>query len=95
MAAYVIADVEVLDPGGFETYRSQVGATIEKYGGKYLVRGGKTETLEGDFQPHRFVVLEFPTLERAREWYSSPEYRPLIALRQKAARTEVILVEGV
>ncbi len=95
MAALVIADVDVQDPAGFEEYRSQVSATIEKYGGKYLVRGGRTETLEGEFQPHRVVVLEFPSFERAKEWYASPDYGPLIALRQKAAKTHIIVVEGV
>jgi len=95
MAALVIADVDVQDPAGFEEYRSQVSATIEKYGGKYLVRGGRTETLEGEFQPHRVVVLEFPSFERAKEWYASPDYGPLIALRQKAAKSHIIVVEGV
>ena len=95
MAAYVIADVEVTDPALFEDYRGKVSATIEKYGGRYVARGGKVETLEGDWQPHRVVILEFPSYERAREWYNSPEYKPLIALRQRAANTIAALTEGV
>lgn len=95
MAGYVIADVNVTDAAGFEEYRGLVGATIEKYGGKYLARGGKTEVLEGEYQTHRVVVLEFPSYERAKEWYTSADYRPLIAMRQRAANTTVVLVEGV
>lgn len=95
MAGYVIADVEIQDAAGFQEYAALVPATIEKYGGKYLVRGGKTEVMEGDYQTHRVVILEFPTFERAKEWYNSAEYQPLIAMRQRAAKTNVILVEGV
>ena len=95
MPAYVIADVEVKDQALFDDYRSKVSATIEKYGGSYVVRGGATQVLEGEWQPHRLVVLEFPTLERAQEWYNSPDYKPLIALRQRAADTTVVLAEGV
>ena len=68
MAAYIIVEIEVTDPVGYEEYKQQAGATVEKYGGKYLVRGGATEVLEGDWQPKRIVVLEFATMERAREW---------------------------
>ena len=94
MPAYVIADVEVTDPATFEEYRTRVGATVEQYGGRFIVRGGRTETLEGDYQPHRVVVLEFPSYEQARRWYHSSEYAPLITMRQKAANTTAILVEG-
>lgn len=95
MAGYVIADVEVEDAAGFQEYAALVPATIEKYGGKYVIRGGKTEVLEGDYQPRRLVVLEFATLERARDWYNSAEYKPLIAMRQRTAKTNLVLVEGV
>ena len=95
MAAYVLADVDVSDPALFEEYRGKVSATIQQYGGRYIVRGGGAEVLEGEWQPHRMVVLEFPSLARAKEWYNSPEYKPLIALRQRAANTQVVLVEGV
>lgn len=94
MPAYVIADVEVTDPAGFEDYRSRVAATIAQFGGRYLVRGGATETKEGDWTPRRLILLEFPTMARAREWFASPEYAPLIALRQRTARTKLVFAEG-
>jgi uncharacterized protein (DUF1330 family) len=94
MAAYVIGEIEVTDPATYEEYRKQVMAVVTKYGGKFIVRGGRVETLEGDWAPKRFVALEFPSLEQAQKWYRSPEYAPLIALRQKASRGKLILVEG-
>jgi len=94
MAAYFIVELEVTDPGVFEEYRKQVSGTIEKYGGRYIVRGGKSETLEGDWHPKRVVVLEFPSVEQAKRWYGSPEYKPLLALRLKSSRARIILVEG-
>jgi uncharacterized protein (DUF1330 family) len=95
MAAYVIANFELRDPEGIKEYSRQVLATIEKYGGRYLVRVGAAEILEGDFVPNRVVVLEFPSVERAKEWYSSPEYRPLIELRQRASHCDAFMVAGV
>jgi uncharacterized protein (DUF1330 family) len=95
MPAYFIVDLEVTDPAGFDEYRKLVPATIEKYGGRYLVRGGRTETLEGNWQPKRVVVLEFPSVEQARRWYNSEEYRDPKALRFKTAKANLILVEGV
>jgi uncharacterized protein (DUF1330 family) len=94
MKGYVIGDIEVTDPATFAEYGKQVPATIAQYGGKYLIRGGKMQALEGDWQPKRTVVLEFPSLEQAQKWYRSPEYAPLIALRQKASRGSLVLVEG-
>jgi uncharacterized protein (DUF1330 family) len=94
MAAYVIADIEITDPAAYEEYRGKVPATIAQYGGKYVARGGKTEPLEGGWQPKRIALLEFPTLDQARKWYRSPEYAPLIKIRQKASRGRVIMVEG-
>ena len=94
MAAYVIGEIEVTDPAAYEDYRRQVMAVVTKYGGRFIVRGGPVETLEGDWQPKRLVVLEFPSLEQARTWYHSPEYAPALALRLKAARSKVLLVEG-
>jgi len=75
VAAYIIVEIEVTDPVGYEDYKKQAAATVHKYGGKYIVRGGKTEVLEGDWQPKRIVILEFPTMERAREWLNCEEYR--------------------
>ena len=95
MSAYVIVDLEVTDPVGIEEYRKQVPATIAKYGGRYLVRGGKHETLEGDWHPRRVILLEFPSVEQAKRWYDCEEYRGPKALRFKTARTNLILVEGV
>jgi len=95
MAAYVIAEVDVQDGALFEEYRKLVPATIAQYGGKYIVRGGATETKEGGWTPKRVIVLEFPTMARAREWYHSAEYAPALAMRLKAAKSRVILVEGV
>lgn len=95
MAGYVIAQVlGVKDQAAFDEYRSKVAATVEQYGGKFLVRGGEVQTLEGDWQG-RPVVIEFENATRAREWYGSAEYRPLAQLRQRCADTVAIIVEGV
>jgi len=95
MPAYFIVDNEVTDPAVFEEYRKQVPATVEKYGGRFLVRGGQVQTLEGDWKPKRIVVTEFPSIEQAWRWYDSEEYRELKALRSRSARGSVVLVEGV
>jgi uncharacterized protein (DUF1330 family) len=94
MAAYVIGEIEVTDPAVYEDYRKQVLAVVTKYGGRFLVRGGKVEPLEGGWAPKRVVALEFPSMEQARKWYQSAEYGPLITLRQKASRGKLLLVEG-
>jgi uncharacterized protein (DUF1330 family) len=94
MAGYVIAEVEVTDPAGFEAYRKAVPATIEKYGGRYAVRGGALQVMEGDWRPKRLVVLEFPSVEQARRWYDSEEYREPKALRMRTSRSSVVIVEG-
>ena len=94
MAAYVIAEIEVTDPEVFEEYRGQVPGTIEKYGGKYLVRGGAVEKAEGDWDPKRLVILQFENMARAKEWYNSEEYRGPKSLRHRSANTNVIMVEG-
>jgi uncharacterized protein (DUF1330 family) len=95
MPAYVIANVNVQDAAAFEEYRRQVPATIAKHGGRYVVRGGHVERLEGAWNPTRLVVLEFPSMAEARRWYDSEEYRAPKALRMTCAVTDVILVEGV
>ena len=94
MAAYVIGEIEVTDPATYEDYRKQVLATVTQYGGRFIVRGGKVEPLEGGWSPKRMVALEFPSMEQAHKWYRSSEYAPLIKLRQKASRGKLILVEG-
>lgn len=95
MPAFVIVEIEVRDPEAYETYRSLVPASVDAYGGKFIARGGTTENLEGDWTPERIVVLEFPSLERARQWWSSPEYRDAKAIRMRAAQTRMIAIEGV
>jgi uncharacterized protein (DUF1330 family) len=94
MAAYIIVDINVKNPDGYDEYRRQVPATLAKYGGRFVVRGGASETLEGDWAPKRVVVVEFPTMEALKRWYTSPEYKPLIALRQQHSSGDVIAVEG-
>ena len=95
MPAYVIADVTVTDPPAMEEYRKQVPATLAKYGGRFLVRGGAHRTVEGDWKPARLVVIEFPSLADAQRWYDSEEYRGPKALRMRAGRTNVLIVDGV
>ncbi len=95
MPAFVIVEIEVRDPEAYETYRSLVPASLDAYGGKFIARGGATENLEGDWAPERIVVLEFPSLERARQWWASPEYRDAKAIRMRAARTRMIATDGV
>lgn len=94
MKGYVIADVDVQDPDAYADYRKGVLATVEAYGGRFLVRGGEVEALEGDWAPGRIVVLEFESPERARAWYDSDEYRDLKALRRAASSGKLLLVAG-
>jgi uncharacterized protein (DUF1330 family) len=94
MAAYVIADVEVLDADLFEEYRQKTPATIAAHGGRYLARGGAMEILEGSWSPRRCAILEFPDMEHFRSWWLSPEYAPLRALRQRATRSNLIVTDG-
>ncbi|MGZ5131288.1 MAG: DUF1330 domain-containing protein [Caldimonas sp.] len=94
MAAYLIADVEIADLAAYETYRQQVPAIITAYGGRYLVRGGASELLEGERSPKRTVVLEFPTMQALKSFWDSPEYRPLRELRERAATSNIFAVAG-
>jgi uncharacterized protein (DUF1330 family) len=95
MAAYVIGDVEVIDAAGFEPYRQRVVATVTAYGGRYLARGGAIETLEGDWSPQRCVILEFPSMAQLKTWWDSPEYVPLRVIRERTARSNIIVTEGI
>jgi uncharacterized protein (DUF1330 family) len=95
MTAYVIVDIEVKDPVRYEDYKALAAPTVAQYGGRYVVRGGVAETLEGNRIPNRVVVLVFPTAQQAQEWWASEEYTPAKAMRQAIASTEMILVEGV
>jgi uncharacterized protein (DUF1330 family) len=94
MKGYLIADVDVKDAAAYEEYRKLVPATIAKYGGTYLVRGGAHEVLEGDWKPARVVVLEFPSVDAARRWYFSEEYRPAKEIRFRAAISRALIVAG-
>jgi len=95
MAAYIIADVEITDPVRYAEYIKVVPETIARHGGRFVARGGRTETLEGSWSPKRIVVLEFPTFERAKEWWASEDYRAPKALRQSASISRLIVVQGV
>ena len=94
MAAYLIADIEVVDAEKYEQYRRQVAATVEKFSGRFLVRGGSHVVLEGEWNLERLVVIEFPSMDALQAWYRSAEYAPLIRLRQSAARGRLIAIEG-
>jgi uncharacterized protein (DUF1330 family) len=95
MAAYVIVEIEIRDRERYAEYVRVVPPTIARYGGRYLVRGGRAEGLEGGWEPKRLVVLGFPTFERAKAWWASEEYAGPKAVRQGAAVTRMVLVEGV
>ena len=95
MAAYIVVEVDVRDAERYEDYKRLVPPTLAEYGGRFVVRGGAAETLEGDWSPGRVVIVEFPSSEKAREWWASSEYAPAKALRQATAHTRMILVEGV
>ena len=95
MPAYLIANIDVTDPELYEQYRKGVLATIDQHGGRFVARGGTTVALEGAFSPKRIVIIEFPSLAAAKAWHASPEYAPLLALRQRASKGDVFAVEGV
>src|SRR5947209_9034477 len=94
MPAYVIVEIDIVDPAGYEEYKKLASATVHKYGGKYIVRGGTTEVLEGDWQPKRLVILEFGSIQRAKEWLHCEEYREPRKLRHTTAKTNMIVVQG-
>jgi uncharacterized protein (DUF1330 family) len=95
VAAYIVVQVDVKDPVRYEDYKKMVPGSLAEYGGRFIVRGGRTETLEGNWAPSRFVMLEFPDAERARAWWASERYAEAKALRQATASTQMILAEGV
>jgi uncharacterized protein (DUF1330 family) len=94
MAGYVIANVVWKDSESLAVYKRLMPSSVKKYGGRFLVRGGTTEVLEGEWSP-ALVLIEFPTVEQARQWYGSEEYRPALEIRQRAADNELLIVEGV
>ena len=95
MAALIIVDVRVTDQAKFDEYKKLVPATLQPFGGRFIARGGRVETLEGGWDPQRIVVIEFPTLERARAWWASEEYRFPKIMRMESAETRMIVVESV
>ena len=95
MTAYVIVDIKVTDPVRYEDYKRLAAPTVELYGGKYIARGGKTETLEGDWSPTRLVILQFDNSEQAKNWVNSPEYSEARALRHETAISQMVVIEGV
>ncbi len=95
MTAYVIVDMQITDPVAIEEYRRLAGASVAAHGGRFIVRGGRLDFLEGGWRPERIVVLQFPDAAQARAWWASPEYAAARTVRERAARTRMILVEGV
>jgi uncharacterized protein (DUF1330 family) len=95
MAAYVIANVEVLNPSDYDRYRAAVPATVAASGGRYLARGGLVEVKEGSWIPKRLVILEFPSMDAARAWWESSEYAPLLALRNRCASSDLVIIDGI
>jgi uncharacterized protein (DUF1330 family) len=95
MAAYVIVEIEVTDPEMYDKFKARIPGVIEQYGGRYIVRGGAARLLEGDRQPARLVVIEFPDLAAAQRFSDSPEYQAISGIRQRSAKSRSVLVEGV
>jgi uncharacterized protein (DUF1330 family) len=95
MSAFVVVQVDVKDPARYEAYKAMVPPSLQKYGGRFVVRGGQVHVMEGTWAPKRFVLVEFPSVERAKAWWASPEYAEAKALRQATADSHLIIVEGV
>ncbi|NOT75117.1 MAG: DUF1330 domain-containing protein [Cyclobacteriaceae bacterium] len=95
MKAYIIVDVNITDPVRYEDYKKLTPGSLVPFDGKFIVRGGLTETLEGSWKPNRLVVLEFPSLEKAKQWWSSDIYGPAKIIRQSASSTQMIVAEGI
>ena len=95
MPAFVIANVTIEDPVRYEDYKRMVPATLAPFGGRFIARGGQIDVLEGDWRPGRLVLLEFPSVERARAWWSSPEYAEARAVRQATSTGTLLILEGI
>ena len=95
MAVYVVSLIDITDPEGMQKYQENYPALVESCGGRFLVRGGIVEALEGHWGHDRMVVMEFPDREAALAWYRSPEYRPFIETRQRYGRATLLMVDGV
>lgn len=94
MPAYVVVNITIRDPAPYEEYKRLAAPTVAAYDGRYVVRGGPVDVREGGWSPSRLVILEFPTVERARAWWDSPEYAPAKAIRQSCAETQLVITEG-
>lgn len=94
MPAYIIVEVNIENPEEYEGYKKLTPLSVFAYDGKFIVRGAKAESLEGNWNPERIVILEFPSVVRAKEWWASPEYAKAKIIRQRTARTKMIVVEG-
>ena len=95
MPAYVFVEIDIYDQELYDEYKQMTPSTIKDFDGKFLVRGGQTEHLEGDWHPERIVLLEFPSVERAKEWWQSEAYTRARLVRQRAAETKMIILDGV
>ena len=95
MSAYVISEVEIRDQTAMVAYRKLAAQTIAQFGGRYLARGGVAEVVEGGPPPKTIIIVEFPSMERLREWYASPEYAEALKVRRTALDRRLIFVEGV
>lgn len=95
MPAYIIVDVEITDPKEYEEYKKHTPGSLVPFDGKFLTRGGAVETLEGDWKPGRLVILEFPSVDKAKAWWNSPGYAPAKLIRQRASNTQMIVVDGI
>ena len=95
MAAYLVVDIDVTNPAQFEEYKKLAPGAIAKYGGRYIIRGGAYEAIEGNWKPQRLTVVEFESMEKAKAFYSSPEYQTAIKVRAGAANMKMLLVQGV
>lgn len=95
MSAYIVTEIVVHNPVRYEDYKAMVQPTLGPYGGRFIVRGGKVETLEGDWSPQRFVIVEFPDVAKAKAWWGSTEYAEAKALRHANATSQMIVVQGV
>lgn len=95
MAAYLVVDIDVTNPAQFEKYKKLAPAAVAKHGGRFLIRGGAYEVLEGDWRPQRLTIVEFDSMEKAKAFYNSPEYQAAIKVRKGAANMKFLLVQGI
>lgn len=93
-SCYIVGDVTVTNPERYKDYTAHTESTLESFGGRFIVRGGASEVLEGGWAPGRLVVIEFPSAQAARDWYASERYQEILAIRREASTGSLVLVEG-